>query len=137
MKKKKGSIIFVFVGVLMAVGASVGVVMWNKAPEKVESSKGIPITATQLCKEFDSDEAAANRKYLNKALEVTGTVSEVTKNQDGIPVVLVQGDDASMNVQCTMRERNVTLAVGKQVTVKGFCSGNTMFDVLLTDCIVK
>lgn len=137
MKRKKWPLILGFVGALAAVGAGVGVVMWNKAPEKVEDSKGLSVTATQLCTDFSADEAAANQKYLNKALEVTGTVSEVTKNQDGIPVVIVQGDDPSMNVQCSMREKDASPEVGKTVTVKGFCSGNTMFDVLLTDCIVK
>lgn len=137
MKRKKWPLILVFVGAVIAIGAGVGVVMWNKAPEKVEDSKGIPVTATQLCTDFSTNEAAANQKYLNKALEVTGVVSEVTKNQDGIPVVIVQGDDPTLNVQCTMREKDVVLETGKTVTVKGFCSGNTMFDVLLTDCIVK
>jgi hypothetical protein len=135
MSKKKWLLILVLVGVI--VGVSVAVVMWNKAPDKVESSKGIPLTATQLCTEFGADEAAANQKYLNKALEVTGTVSEVSQNQDGIPVVILQGDDPSMNVQCSMREKDVSVVVGKTITIKGFCSGSTMFDVLLTDCIIE
>ena len=137
MSKKKRLLILVLVGAIVVTGVGVGVVMWNKAPDKVEGSKGIPLTATQLCTEFGADEAAANHKYLNKALEVTGTVSEVSKNQDGIPVVILQGDDPSMNVQCSMREKNVAVAVGKTITIKGFCSGNTMFDVLLTDCIIE
>lgn len=126
-----------FIGAVVLIGAGIGVYLWNKPPAKVEDSKGIPISATELCKQFSANETQANQKYLNKAVEVTGTVGEISKNQDGATVAVLQGDDPAMGVQCTMRDKNVVLSSGKTVTLKGFCSGNTMFDVLLTDCIVK
>lgn len=136
MTKKKWPLILVFVGSLIAIGTSIGIRQWNRAPEKVEDSKGITVTVTELCNKFSTDEAAANKQYLNKALQVTGTVGEVSQNQDGATVIILQGEDPAMGVQCTMRDKNVSVSSGKKITVKGFCSGNTMFDVLLTDCIV-
>jgi hypothetical protein len=136
MKKKKWPFILIVLGALVAIGAGVGITMWNKAPAKVEDKKGLEITAANLCNEFSNNEAEANRKFLNQALEVSGTVEEVIANQEGKPVIRLIGNDM-MNVQCTMRDDGATAEKGKNVTVKGFCSGNTMFDVLLTDCIVK
>src|SRR3954470_23254017 len=136
MRKKKWPFVLMFVGALALIGACIGIYLWNKPPAKVEDSKGIRISAAELCKQFGANETAANQKYLNKAVEVTGVVGEISKNQDGATAVILQSGDPDAGVQCTMREKNVTLDSGKTVTLKGFCSGNTMFDVLLTDCIV-
>jgi hypothetical protein len=133
--KKKTWLLILLLGA--AVAGVVGYVMWNKAPAKVEDSKGTAVTATDLCMKFSSNEQEANQAFLNKALEVSGVVSEVIKNQDGASVVMLKGDDAGMSVQCTMREKDISVDAGKMITVKGFCSGNTMFDVLLTDCIIE
>ena len=136
MNKKKWPFILIVLGAFVAIGAGVGITMWNKAPAKVEDKKGIEITAVDLCNEFGNNETEANMKFLNQALEVSGIVEEVIANQEGKPVIRLQGNDM-MNVQCTMRDNGATAEKGKTVTVKGFCSGNTMFDVLLTDCIVE
>jgi flagellar basal body-associated protein FliL len=129
--------ILIVVVILAVAGGVVGYRMYNKAPEKVEDAKGTAVSANELTQAYTQDEAAANQKYLNKALEVSGTVTEVNKNQDGQTVVTISGSDAAMAIQCSMRDKNVSLKKGHLITVKGFCSGNTMFDVLLTDCVVK
>ncbi|RYD57332.1 MAG: hypothetical protein EOP56_08465 [Sphingobacteriales bacterium] len=136
MKRSLKWILIVLV-VLGVLGGVVGYRMYNKAPEKVEDIKGTEVSADVLINEYAEDETAANGKYLNKALEVKGSVAEVTKNQDGAVVVTIAGTNDAMSIQCTMRDKEVNLEKGKAVTVKGFCSGNTMFDVLLTGCVVK
>ena len=135
MSRKK--IYLILTLVIIAIGAIVGYYLWNKPPEKVDDVQAIPITATELCKKYSANETEANKLYLKKALEVTGTVTDISKNQDGQTVLTLQGEDATFEVQCTMREKDIKIDNGKVITVKGFCSGNTMFDVLLTDCIVK
>lgn len=122
-------------GVVIAF-AVIFFLMWNKAPRKAEDEKGIPVSAVALSAEFGNDEAGANAKYLKKVLEVSGTISEVSNNQDGQTVALLQADDPIGGVQCTMRDKGVSLQTGQQVTVKGFCNGYTMV-VLLSDCILK
>jgi anionic cell wall polymer biosynthesis LytR-Cps2A-Psr (LCP) family protein len=136
MNSKKKYIIWTIL-VLFIAGCIMGYYLWNKPHEKVEDAKAITITATELCRKYSNNEAEANRLYLNKALEVTGTVTDISKNQDGQVVVTILGDDATIEVQCTMRDKDIQIDNGKVITVKGFCSGNTMFDVLLTDCILK
>lgn len=123
--------------VLGVIGAAIGYRMWTKAPDQVEDKKGIAITATELCVQYAQSEQDANKKYLNQALEVTGTISSVATNQDGRQVVTMQSTDGTSEVQCTMRDKDAKAEQGKTVTIKGFCAGNTMFDVLLTDCIIN
>jgi hypothetical protein len=102
----------------------------------VENEKGIPVAAMTLAKEYGENENTANAKYLNKALEVSGTVATVEKNQDGGTVITIDTGDPMNAIMCTMREKSVSINQGQAIKVKGFCSGYN-FGVLLTDCIIK
>jgi hypothetical protein len=116
--------------------AGIGVYVWNKPHETVEDRKALVIAADSLANAFLSDEQQANQKFLNQVIEVTGTVLEAGKNQDGKPVITLGVADPLSGIQCTMRENNVVAEVGKRMTIKGFCNGYTLV-VLLSDCIVK
>jgi hypothetical protein len=120
------------------IGASVGIYLWNKPHKMVESAAGIHITASALCKAFSDDKTKAGTLYLNKALEVTGEVSDINTNQDGGKMVLLKTDDPILAVQCTCREKNINVQKGKTITIKGFYSDfSDITGVLLTDCIIK
>ena len=132
---KKTRRILVAIALVVLIGAIIGYLVWNKPTDKAEDHKGVAITTTELTNAYAQSEDSANAKYLSKVLEVQGTVEEVSKSQDGAVVIKLKGND-DMAVQCTMRDANATAAVGSVATIKGFCSGSTMFDILLTDCIV-
>lgn len=117
--------------ILVIAGVVVAYRMWTKPATKVEDVVSIEISAPELAEAFSNNEAEANKKYLNKAIAVTGTVSESEKNQDGKLVVILTGD-----VQCTMRDENEAVENGATIKVKGFCTGSNLFGVLLTDCII-
>lgn len=121
--------------VLLLIGGSVGYYFFNKKPAQVEDIKSEAITATSLVKAFEADEAAANKQYLNKVMDVSGTVQEISQNQDGQMVVVLASDENPLSgVQCTMREAIANIKVGDQLTIKGFCNGFVM-TVILSDCI--
>jgi hypothetical protein len=111
--------------------------MFYKKPETVDDKKGIVIDAAALSGAYTSNEKTADSLYLNKVIEVTGTVSETEQNQDGGLMVILKTDDPVVGVQCALRDKGATVAVGQTVTVKGFCSGNGITGVSLTDCILK
>lgn len=119
------------------IGVCTGIYMWNKPHKKVENVSGIAITAAALSKEYNADEKKADAKYLNKAIEVSGTINEVDKNQDGGILIVLQTDDPMVGVQCAMRDKGVALTKGQQLVIKGFCSGNGITGVSLTDCVIK
>ena len=75
-------IIGIAVVVIMAVAGTV-YFMWNKPHPSAAKGSAIELKADDLYKEYSKDEKAADAKYLNKKIEVTGVVGETEKNQDG------------------------------------------------------
>lgn len=111
--------------------------MWNKPARTVNGEKGIAISATDLYKAYSANEKAADSIYLNKAIEVSGLVAGAEKNQDGGTMLILETGDPVANIQCTMQEKNANADKGKNVTVKGFCSGSGITGISLTGCILK
>lgn len=109
--------------------------MWNKPRRKVENEKGIEITSTQLVKEYQANEAEANKKYLDKAIEVAGVVAAVKDNQEGRSTITLASDDAFTGVFCTLKEKPAKVTSGSQVIIKGICSG-MLSDVRLRDAVM-
>ena len=130
---KRKYIIWVIV-ILVLMGGAAAYMLWNKPHEKVEDQNATSITATDLADEFLQNEAKANRRYLGQVLEVKGKVIEVTANQDGKTVLLLESTDPLSGVQCTMRDVGFEASTGQIMTVHGFCNGFTTV-VLLQDCI--
>jgi hypothetical protein len=129
--------ILIAISLLALIGVGTGIYVWYKPHKKVEDVKGISVTAESLSKEYNANEKEADTKYLNKAIEVSGRIGEIDKNQDGGIMVVLKTGDPMAGVQCAMRDKNVSVATGQDVTIKGFCSGNGITGVSLTDCVIK
>ncbi|UEG51290.1 OB-fold putative lipoprotein [Ferruginibacter lapsinanis] len=97
--------------------------------------KYIGINAADIVKEFQNNEDSANKKYLNKIIQVTGIVGDVKKNQNGKMVLTLNGADNMSNVICTLQNNNTTATTGATVTLKGICTGYLM-DVVIIDAII-
>ncbi len=133
---KKSTLFLAITLVLLAIGGGTAYFMWNKPHRNVDNEKAIVVDARQLFNEYNTNEADANKKYLNKALEVSGQVLTIDTNQDGQPYLVLQTDDLMSGIMCTMRSGDMKAGVGQSVTIKGFCSG-FVGDVKLTDCIIS
>ena len=134
--------ILIIVAVLALIGVGTGLYVWkfvvHKEHPKPENSKNIlQTTASALSKEYAADEKAADAKYLNKSIEVSGTISEVDKNQDGGEMVVLQTEDPMTGVQCALRDKTANPAKGQNIVIVGACSGNSLTGVSLTDCVIK
>lgn len=127
--------VLLFLLVIAAAGIGIAFYQWNKPHETVEDRQAIRISAEDLSHAFISNEEAANKKYLDQVIEVSGAVSEVISNQDGRKVINLSVSDPLSGVQCTMTDDKVEVVVGKQVSVKGFCNAYTL-TVVLSDCVL-
>ena len=107
----------------------------NKPHRDVTKEKGVSVAADQLFTDFSTNEAAANQKYLNKAIEVSGEVAEVKKNQDSSTVVLLRTSDPVFGVNCTFKEDPGNIQPGSQVTFKGICTG-FISDVVINEGVL-
>lgn len=125
--------IYIFGGLILCA-VIIMLILWLRPPKSVAEQPGIPITAEALFQAYNIDEKAANKLYLGKALEVTGTVANTDINQDGQLVVFLDSGDPLGSIVCTFPESPGDIPIHKQITVKGFCAG-MLADVMLTDCV--
>jgi hypothetical protein len=107
----------------------------HKPGREVENEKGIEVTAQQIFDDFTTNEAVANQKYLNKAIQVTGEVAEAKKNQDNKMVVLLKTSDPMFGVNCTFKTDPGVLQPGATVTFKGICTG-FLSDVVINEGVL-
>jgi len=127
---------FIIILLIFIVGSfTVGYIIWNKPQRKVENEKGIEVTSAQLVKDYQANEAEANKKYLDKAIQVTGTVSDIKNNQDGNSTIMLASDDVFAGVLCTLKEKPVNVTSGATITIKGICSG-MLSDVRLREAVI-
>jgi tRNA_anti-like len=121
-KKTKKTIL---VGILIAAlgGAAFGYYMWNKPHRSVQNAGGVKVTAADLLSQYIQDSAAANKKYTEKVVEVSGDVVEATPNQQNQPVIKLKTTQDGAFINCTFEEKTVTANPGAKITVKGICSG--------------
>lgn len=112
--------------------------MYNlKATDMSKAKPDFVISASDLQKEFEIDETAASKKYINKILEITGKIGSVKPSGNKVlSISLVTGNELS-SVICTFPAISDTskLIMGNDITLRGQCSGFLM-DVLLNNCAV-
>ena len=131
--------ITLIVGLLAVIGIGIGVMMYNKPHQNIESAKtDISIAATELFADYEQDEAASNTRFLDKMIEVKGKVMEVKEREDGNIGVTLEGGGMMFGVICELdhmtQHKRTEFAVGEEVTFKGICTGLLM-DVVLVRCV--
>jgi tRNA_anti-like len=118
--------------------------MFNlKHTDMAKAKPDFIITASVLQKEFEDNEAMASAKYINKILEVTGTIASLTPvDNNNLNISLKTGSDFS-SVICTFPAITdpSKFKTGDEITLRGECSGFTRLipeqpplDVLLNNC---
>ncbi len=130
------------IGLLLALlGLGAAYYMYNKPHQNMLKAKAdVVIPATELFAAFESNEAEANRKYLDKVVKVTGIVKEAGPNDDGAISVVLESGSALSGVICELdnlsEQKRTTFEVGEQLTFKGICTGMLM-DVVLVRCVLE
>ena len=126
---------------ILAIGliaAAVGYCMYYKPHKNMESAKAdLSVDAVTLFNDYDSDEEAANEKYLGKVLAVSGTVTESTEGEDGTAKVVLE-TEGMFGVSCSLdpltEHPRTEFEEGETVSFKGTCAGFNL-DVQLDRCV--
>jgi type II secretory pathway pseudopilin PulG len=131
---KRTILIIIIVIILAAV--AVYLYVFRKTEASVASREAdYSVTANDLVNAFETDENAANVKYLDKVVKVQGTVAEINENNNEISVILREPGTTS-GVTCSFDEsalKKDRLKSGQKVFIKGICTGYLM-DVVLNRC---
>jgi hypothetical protein len=123
---------------ITALGGYYYVFVYSKTHHRnVQSEKGIVIQADSLSAAYQADEKNANALYLNKAVEISGTILSIDKNQEGKITLIIGRADSFSNVSVTLiSTAPITQKVGEAITIKGVCTG-ALSDVIVTEGVVK
>lgn len=126
------------VAVLAILGAMAGYYVYNKPVSGLEDTKpAFTMKADELFTAFESDETGANKKYIGKIVQVSGTVQSINHEQDGNTSITLQTAGGMFGVICRMDTVSSSIqgiANGQAVALKGECSGMLM-DVVLVRCV--
>lgn len=132
------SLVIIFLVIALGLGSYLAYNMYNKGHEDLHSQKADhSIMANELFMAFANDELKANEKYLDKLIELEGTITKLEKAVEGKTQVYLQSDDPMFGVICELdtSEDPAQLQVGQAITVKGICSGYLM-DVAINRCVI-
>ena len=128
---------------LIAIGAAAyGFYLYNKKPADVRTlTADFVLPATTLVADFNTNEAEANRKYLDKVLAVKGKIAEIKIDPaTGQTTITLDTGDPLAAVTCSFYNEEATsvkkLTQGTEVVVKGKCTGKLM-DVVLNKCSIE
>jgi cytochrome c-type biogenesis protein CcmE len=121
--KKWMKVLLLAVGIGLIAGLLLLYWIFNKPHRDVAKEMGITLSAQQLYDSFRTNEASANSQYLDKAIELTGTVADVSTNQEGQKVVNFSTNDPLVMINCTFKTDPGNLKAGDSITFKGICTG--------------
>jgi hypothetical protein len=136
MKKKTLLLVLLLAAVL---GIAYGAYLWNKPKRTAEGETAVAsLSASELFAAFETDVQAANTNYIDKVVEVTGTVATADRSDSGILILTLETSNPMAAVTCTFTPGNDSRAeAGQTIRVKGICSGlqgDMLPAVVLSQC---
>ncbi|MFA5986368.1 MAG: hypothetical protein WC819_03410 [Parcubacteria group bacterium] len=113
----------------------------NTAPEPPKEITYTPVTANVLCSEYKSNEIAADKKFKDQYLEVTGIVKSIDSDFTDMPVVHIKcgGEYDFISVDCHFESKDeaATLEKDKTIVIQGRSSGEVMGNPQINTCKIK
>lgn len=119
-----------------------GAIYWYVATEKFADTNdrkaAYTVDAIDFIREFEKNETEANKKYNEKIVTVSGTVSEIEAADTTVNIKFIDTASGSY-VIFAFQEQHLaeakTVKKGDPVSIKGSCSGGIHSDILGTEAI--
>ncbi|MEP7230240.1 MAG: hypothetical protein ABI691_08315 [Ginsengibacter sp.] len=118
----KKNILFVIILIILICSIA-GYFLWNKPHIDVKSASAIETNANTLLGVFIDDSVGAKATYLNKVVNVSGTIKKISYNQEHHQIVLLKTSVSDASINCTMETDKEGLNIGDRVHIKGICAG--------------
>lgn len=114
--------------------------MVPKGPLDIHSAPTeLTINASSLYADFETDETTANGTYAGKVMEVSGSLSAITKDDDGQYAISLSADSPMGQIVCNLSSTEPKppseTTIGQSITIKGVCTGY-LFDVVLDNATI-
>lgn len=119
---------------MVALGIGYGIYEFNRTGKDTsKKAADFSLTAENLCAAFEADEMQANAQYLDKVIEVEGTLMN-QENGDHLILTLKGTDLVNLRAELAV-DQSPQLNSGDLVKLKGICTGS-LLDVVLTECVI-
>jgi len=144
---KKRKFIWILIILNTGLGIWLGLKEYNRSNKDFSNvTPDIKIAATDLIREYETDNSTANKKFLGKILETIGTIKDIIKDKDGYYTIVI-GDTSNLSsVRCSMdtvhQQDAADLLLLSSVSLRGACTGfnedemGLGSDVILNRCVV-
>lgn len=136
--KSSLKIVLAIVFFLAVAGIIAALYLYNLKPKDLNKVKpDYVLSSSDLQKYFEENENSATAKYVNKVLEVHGEIGSVKPGENNSLNISLKTGNINSFVICTFSLANdpEIFKIGKQVSIRGECSGYLM-DVLLNNCSI-
>ena len=142
MKGKNKNILITFLICLFILLLGIYYIL-NMPHRNIE--KEIPsysLSVDEIFTDFNQNELSSNIKYGNKVVQVTGSIVEISNNDDQISIVLkdeMEGANCLLDPAMVCKDPDLIsrLDIGNNITIKGKCDGFDMImGVVLTQCFI-
>lgn len=123
---------------LIVLMSGAAMYMYNKPASTTTGSAEFFMPAGDLFQEFERNEGAANKRYLNKVIEVTGRVADI-EAVDSVGVnVTLESANPLFGIVCEFTDPNQSgdIRIGEVVKIRGLCTG-MLLDVVLVKCSIE
>ena len=136
-------VIYIGLTVIVLIVAGAVYYVFNKPVRKAAGEEAaFSMPSEQLLKEYEVNDTLASKKYLDKVLEVKGTITNIQTDQKGGMVLMLNERDGMGGITCSIdegsKEKVKVLKVGQTIVLKGICTGgDAMFGVTLNKCEVE
>jgi hypothetical protein len=137
--KKK---IFLCIAVLAIAAGLYGYKEYNRKNKDLATvSADIKISSGKLISTFVKNEVDANKKLLDKVVQVDGVIREIIKDEKGYYTIVLGQDGDMSSVRCSMdtthQESVAAVQKGNNIEVKGICTGFNADELLGSDVILN
>jgi len=137
--KKK---IFIGVAVLALAAGLYGYKEYNRRNKDLANVRAdMKMNSADLINAFKKNETEANKNFLDKVIQVEGTVKEVIKDEKGYYTLVLGKDDEMSSVRCSMdtvhQQESGSVSKGNGISLKGICTGFNADELLGSDVILN
>ena len=133
---------YVLLAVVLLVFAAGSIAFWQyqkPARNLTRETADLTISASELLQKFTGNEAEANKLYLDKIIQVKGVLKAVSRGADGSLSLSLEAGSEMSGITCEVPAANIpeglNLQTGREITIKGQCTGFLM-DVVLVKCVI-
>jgi len=139
--KKSSRVILSFLALCIFLLTSLGTLNKPKETRQVQSQvPSYTLSSDELYNDYETNEVAADSKYRNAVVIVTGIISEIGRDFTDEPYITLGGKNFTDGIKCSFPKDSegsiANLRKGKKVTVKGKVAGKPFY-IELENCAIK